>query len=93
MKHLFHNSAMLILASLLTVACQTKDPDLMTTIELNFDEDVFHKVLPEFTMSVTVVVGGFNKSLNSEVLAKNIYLRIADEEGFTNDNYFDLLPG
>jgi len=32
-------------------------------------------------------------SWNSEVLAKNIYFQIADEERFFNDNYFDLLPG
>jgi hypothetical protein len=78
---------------LLNLNLQSRDPDLMTTMELNFNEDVFHKVLPEVNMSVTGVVGGFNISLNSDFLTKNIYLRIADEEGFFNDNYFDMLPG
>ncbi len=36
---------------------------------------------------------GYNLSFSTDVLAKNIYLQIGDEEGFFSDNYFDLLPG
>lgn len=36
---------------------------------------------------------GFDIELNTDKLAKNIYLQIADEKGFFSDNYFDLLPG
>jgi beta-mannosidase len=36
---------------------------------------------------------GFDMTFKTDKLAKNIYLQIADEEGFFSDNYFDLLPG
>jgi len=32
-------------------------------------------------------------SLNTDMLAKNVYLNFAGIEGFFSDNYFDLLPG
>jgi len=32
-------------------------------------------------------------TLNSDMLAKNVYLNFAGIEGFFSDNYFDLLPG
>lgn len=35
---------------------------------------------------------GFDIILNTDKLAKNVYLQIGDEEGFFSDNYFDLLP-
>lgn len=36
---------------------------------------------------------GFDIEINTDKLAKNIYLQIGDEKGFFSDNYFDLLPG
>ncbi|MCK3685375.1 glycoside hydrolase family 2 protein [Maribellus sp. YY47] len=35
---------------------------------------------------------GFDITLSTDRLAKNIYLQIDDEEGYFSDNYFDLLP-
>lgn len=48
---------------------------------------------PEVTWQVAKVGEGFDITLKTDKLAKNIYLQIADEEGFFSDNYFDLLPG
>ena len=36
---------------------------------------------------------GFNITLKTDKLAKNIYLQTGDEKGFFSDNYFDLMPG
>lgn len=36
---------------------------------------------------------GVKISLGTDTLAKNVYLKIADETGTFSDNYFDLLPG
>ncbi|MBN2176004.1 MAG: glycoside hydrolase family 2 protein [Bacteroidales bacterium] len=38
------------------------------------------------------IPGGFQITLSSDKLAKNVFLTI-DEEGHFSDNYFDLLPG
>ncbi|MCE4563951.1 glycoside hydrolase family 2 protein [Maribellus sp. CM-23] len=35
---------------------------------------------------------GFDITLTTDKLAKNVYLQIGDEEGFFSNNYFDLLP-
>lgn len=37
--------------------------------------------------------GGFDITLSSNTLARNVYLQTGDEEGFFSDNYFDLIPG
>ena len=42
--------------------------------------------------AVALVEGGFDISLKSDKLAKNLFMTIGDEEGFFSDNYFDLLP-
>jgi beta-mannosidase len=36
---------------------------------------------------------GFEITLQSDKLAKNLFMAIGDDEGFFSDNYFDLLPG
>jgi beta-mannosidase len=54
--------------------------------ELNISE-------PEVTYEITKAGQGFEIALKTNKLAKNVYLQIADEEGFFSDNYFDLLPG
>ncbi len=36
---------------------------------------------------------GFEITLTTDKLAKNLFMAIGDEEGFFSDNYFDLLPG
>jgi beta-mannosidase len=41
----------------------------------------------------TATDGGFEISLSTDQLAKNLYMTIGDEEGFFSDNYFDLIPG
>ena len=48
---------------------------------------------PKVESSVQQVEDGFEISLKSDRLAKNLYLTIGDENGFFSDNYFDLLPG
>jgi beta-mannosidase len=48
---------------------------------------------PEVTYEITKAEQGFDITLKTDKLAKNVYLQIADEEGFFSDNYFDLLPG
>jgi beta-mannosidase len=47
---------------------------------------------PNVTHSISKTEDGFDITLETDKLAKNIYLQIADEEGFFSDNYFDLLP-
>jgi beta-mannosidase len=49
--------------------------------------------VPTLEKSISIVPGGFDISLTSEVLAKNVYIQIGDEDGDLSDNYFDLLPG
>jgi beta-mannosidase len=41
----------------------------------------------------TATDGGFEISLSTDKLAKNLFMTIGDEEGFFSDNYFDLIPG
>jgi beta-mannosidase len=48
---------------------------------------------PEVTFEIAKAEQGFDISLNTNKLAKNVYLQIGDEEGFFSDNYFDMLPG
>jgi beta-mannosidase len=48
---------------------------------------------PEVKFELNTVDGGFEITLNTDKLAKNLYMTIGDEEGFFSDNYFDLLPG
>jgi beta-mannosidase len=48
---------------------------------------------PEVKYEIAAIDGGFEISLSTNKLAKNLYMTIGDEEGFFSDNYFDLLPG
>ena len=48
---------------------------------------------PEVTYEIAKAEQGFDITLKTDKLAKNVYLQIADEEGLFSDNYFDLLPG
>jgi beta-mannosidase len=47
---------------------------------------------PNVEFEVEKVESGFDIQLETDKLAKNVYLQIADEQGFFSDNYFDLLP-
>jgi beta-mannosidase len=47
---------------------------------------------PGIKISIEPVEEGFRVTLNSDKLAKNVFLD-TNEEGFFGDNYFDLLPG
>jgi beta-mannosidase len=47
---------------------------------------------PSIKISSGKSEGGFRLELETDFLAKHLYLRM-DEEGFFTDNYFDLLPG
>jgi len=48
---------------------------------------------PKVEFEINAVEGGFEITLNTDKLAKNLYVTIGDEEGFFSDNYFDLIPG
>jgi beta-mannosidase len=48
---------------------------------------------PEVKYEIASADGGFEISLTTDKLAKNLYMTIGDEEGFFSDNYFDLIPG
>lgn len=48
---------------------------------------------PAVKFEIAAVDGGFEISLSTDKLAKNLFMTIGDEEGFFSDNYFDLLPG
>ena len=48
---------------------------------------------PEVKFEINTVEGGFEITLNTDKLAKNLYMTIGDEEGFFSDNYFDLITG
>ena len=48
---------------------------------------------PVVKFEMNAVEGGFEITLNTDKLAKNLYMTIGDEEGFFSDNYFDLIPG
>jgi len=48
---------------------------------------------PEVKYEIAAIDGGFEISLNTDKLAKDLYMTIGDEDGFFSDNYFDLIPG
>jgi len=48
---------------------------------------------PTIDYSISKSTDGFEFEIETDKLAKNIYLQIGDEEGFFSDNYFDLIPG
>mgnify|MGYP001217453694 CR=1 FL=1 len=48
---------------------------------------------PDVKYEINPVDGGYEITLSSAKLAKNLYMTIGDEDGFFSDNYFDLLPG
>lgn len=48
---------------------------------------------PKVSFEIAGAAGGFDITVKTDKLAKNVYLQIGDEEGFFSDNYFDLLPG
>jgi len=48
---------------------------------------------PEVKFEINAVDSGFEITLNTNKLAKNLYMTIGDEVGFFSDNYFDLIPG
>ncbi|MEN8116960.1 MAG: glycoside hydrolase family 2 protein [Bacteroidota bacterium] len=47
---------------------------------------------PTIEHNIAKTETGYDITLNTDKLAKNVYLQIGDEEGFFTDNYFDLLP-
>ena len=48
---------------------------------------------PTVTHTLTKAPDGFEITLRTDVLAKNVYLTAGDGDYFFSDNYFDLLPG
>src|SRR5665648_176043 len=49
--------------------------------------------VPDVKFVIDEVDGGFDITLNTDKLAKNLYMTIGNEEGFFSDNYFDMIPG
>lgn len=50
-------------------------------------------VKPTITAKVTDSGSGFEVSVSSDTLARNVRLTYEPDDGFFTDNYFDLLPG
>ncbi|MTI33571.1 beta-mannosidase [Xanthovirga aplysinae] len=48
---------------------------------------------PGIQFTVKPSQGGYTINLLTPLLAKNVYLRFEDNEGFFSDNFFDLFPG
>jgi beta-mannosidase len=48
---------------------------------------------PAVKYEIAPAEGGFEITLGTDKLAKNLFMTIGDEDGFFSDNYFDLLPG
>jgi beta-mannosidase len=48
---------------------------------------------PEISVEIGAWDGGYRVVLESDVLAKNVYLSLEGGDGHFSDNYFDLLPG
>jgi beta-mannosidase len=48
---------------------------------------------PTVTHSITKAQDGYNITLSTDVLAKNVYLTAGGGDYFFSDNYFDILPG
>ena len=48
---------------------------------------------PEVKFEINAAQDGFEITLTTDKLAKNLYMTVGDEEGFFSDNYFDLIPG
>ncbi len=49
--------------------------------------------VPKITKNIETSKNSYVIALNTDKLAKNIYLHIDEYEGFFSDNYFDLIPG
>jgi len=47
---------------------------------------------PEVKFEINATDSGFEITLITDKLAKNLYMTIDNEEGFFSDNYFDLIP-
>ena len=67
-----------------------------TTLSSNtmYFKPIKHVILPkpEVKYEINAVDGGFEISLKTDKLAKNLFMTIGDKDGFFSDNYFDLLP-
>jgi len=50
-------------------------------------------VAPKIESSLTKTEGGYNLTLKSSVLARNVYVSFGDLDVDMSDNYVDLLPG
>ena len=50
-------------------------------------------VAPKIESSLTKTEGGYNLTLKSSVLARNVYVSFGDLDVALSDNYMDLLPG
>jgi beta-mannosidase len=48
---------------------------------------------PTIEHTVSKTNDGYDITVQTDKLAKNVYLQMGDEDGFFSDNYFDLLPG
>ena len=48
---------------------------------------------PEIHVTIDRRGGGYHVTLESDVLAKNVYLSLGEVGGHFSENYFDLLPG
>ena len=47
----------------------------------------------QMNMAIVSTRNGFRITLTADKFAKDVFLSLADHEGFFSDNYFDLIPG
>ncbi len=73
------------------------DPETQEVITSNilYFTEVKNLNLPKPNISVAVSTNdaGYSIKLQTDRLAKNVYISTEEVEGFFSDNYFDLLPG
>ncbi len=101
------NSSEVFFAQELKSFLQNRKPEReMLLVELQMGEEVvarntlyFKPVkdlkLPKPNVEYTIVKGekSYEINISSDVLAKNVFLTLGDEDGFFSDNYFDVLAG
>jgi beta-mannosidase len=62
-------------------------------IFFNATHDLELPVAPKIESSFAKMDGGYNLTLRTAALARNVYVSLGDLDVQTSDNYFDLLPG
>jgi beta-mannosidase len=81
--------------SRLVLVCRLKNKDSLLAEALSYftspkNLDLQHPII---STMITKTDSGFSVDMTTNTLAKNVYLACGDDNGFFDDNYFDVLPG